>query len=209
MKTASSQLTLQTGNIIDENDIALAEIIRSETEFIDQLITRTRQLIELEDLEFKQIDLLHTTKDVLTNNQKIFGQNVNVTIQSDDAGYPVFGDTGLLEIALDEIIQNGFEAGGDITVEIEKSDNITLMIQNRLTDQMYDTLNNKSLDITEPYISLKPNKIGLGLSIASKIISLHDGIIETALDANRGMIVKIILPRPTHPHPVIMEKSGK
>ncbi len=209
LKTASSQLTLQTGNIIDENDIALAEIIRSETEFIDQLITRTRQLIELEDLEFKQIDLLHTTKDVLTNNQKIFGQNVNVTIQSDDAGYPVFGDTGLLEIALDEIIQNGFEAGGDITVEIEKSDNITLMIQNRLTDQMYDTLNNKSLDITEPYISLKPNKIGLGLSIASKIISLHDGIIETALDANRGMIVKIILPRPTHPHPVIMEKSGK
>ncbi len=198
LQTASSQLTLQAGNIIDADDIALAEIIRSETEFIDQLITRTRQLIELEDPEFKQFDLVQTTKDVLTNNQKIFGQNVNVTIQSDVESCYLLGDAGLLEIALDEIIQNGFEAGGEITVKIEKSDNITLTIQNRLTDRMYDTLDNRSLDITEPYISLKPNKIGLGISIASKIITLHDGTIETNLDTNKGMIIKIILPVPTH-----------
>jgi len=194
LQTAASQLVLQAGNIIDDDDIALAEIIRSETECINQLISRTRQLIELEDPEFEQFDLVHTIKEVITGNRSRFGKNIDVTIQSNSDSCPVLGDAGLFKTALNEIIQNGFEAGREISIEIKNSDKITLMIQNRLTDQMYETLDNKSLDITEPYISLKQNKTGLGLSIASKIISLHDGTIETRLDTNKGMIIKIILP---------------
>ncbi len=211
LQTASSQLALQAGSIIAEDDIILAGIIQSETEFIDQMMIRTRQLVELEDPEFKQFDLMEIIKEVIASNKEKFDQSVEVTFQSDDNNNClVFGDTVLLKTALDEIIQNGFETGQDITVDIKQTDKTTITIINKLTDQMYDTLDNKSLDITEPYISLKPNKIGLGLSIASKIISLHDGSIKTELDINMGMITKIILPTLTHPtHHISMEKSRK
>lgn len=194
LQTASSQLTLQSGNIIDDDDIALAEIIRSETESIDQLIIRTSQLMELEDPEFNQFDVLQSIKAVLADNQKKFDQIAEASIQSDSDTCFIIGDSNLFKIALDEIIQNGFEAGESITVEIKTLDKISITIKNRLTDQMYATLGNKTLDITEPYISLKPKKTGLGLSIASKIISLHDGTMNTNIDKNEGMIVEIILP---------------
>lgn len=211
LQTASSQLALQEGNIIDRDDIVLAEIIESETGLIDQLITRTRQLIELEDPELQQFDLIQTVKEIVAKNQEQFDHKVKTTIQSDSDHCFLLGDSELMKTALNEIIQNGFEAGENISIEIKDSDKITVTIKNSLTDQMYDTLANKALDITEPYISLKPNKVGLGLSIASNIISLHDGTIETRLDTNREMIIKITLPAPLSDHlavrtPITMEK---
>ena len=210
LQTASSQLTLQAGNVIDEDDITLAEIIQSETEFIDQMITRTKQLVELEDPEFRQFDLIPIIKEIISENQTQSKNTIGVSMQIDSDNYSVFGDPELLKTALNEIIQNGIEAGEDITVELTNLNNTNITITNKLTDQMYDTLNNNTIDIAEPYISHKPNNIGLGLSIASKIVSLHSGAIETDLDINRGMITKIILPPLTHPaHHNSTEKSRK
>ncbi|MCP4703340.1 MAG: hypothetical protein GY865_01920 [candidate division Zixibacteria bacterium] len=208
LQTASSQLALQEGSVIDKDDITLTEIIQSETEFIDNLITRTKELMELEDPEFKQFDIIDTVKNVLASNREKFSNNINVTIHADSNSCNIMGDTVLFKTAIDEIIKNGYEAGEDILIEINNSDKVTITIKNKLTKQMYDTLDNKMLDITEPYISLKQNKIGLGLSIVSKILSLHSGTIETSIETNREMIIKIILPVPRTISPTsFMEKS--
>ena len=95
---------------------------------------------------------------------------------------------------MNEIFNNALESGGDISIDIYYADKIKVVIQNSLTAETYNRLKNMKFDIYESFVSLKQNKIGLGLSIANKIISNHAGTIKSRPDSKLGMITKITLP---------------
>jgi len=59
---------------------------------------------------------------------------------------------------------------------------------------MFPKLSNNIDKIAEPFMTFRSDKVGLGLSIADKIISLHNGTLENRIDVGREMITRVILP---------------
>jgi signal transduction histidine kinase len=194
LQTAAGQLSLHSGKKINDDDVTLANIIQTESEYIDKMVSRIRQFGEIGYPNGQTIDLLELLRQVVVDTKAKFDLSPEVKFVSEIDNCLIIGDKNQLETAFREILSNSFESDGDITIEIGKGKSVDITFRNSLSDEMYQKLNDNIEKIAEPFMTLRPDKIGLGLSIADKIISRHKGILENRIDANQGMITKIILP---------------
>ncbi len=194
LQTAAGQLGLNPGKKIDDDDITLAAIIQTESEHIDKMVSRIQQFSEIACPKNQTIDLMELLRQVVVDTGTAYNSSPEVKFISAFETCITVGDRNQLEQAFREILSNSFESNGNITIEIGKAEAIDITFRNPLSEEMYQKLSNNIDKIAEPFMTFRSDKVGLGLSIADKIISLHNGTLENRIDVGREMITRVILP---------------
>ena len=126
----------------------------------------------------------------------------NVTVHLDLASdvRPVKGDSVQLQQVILNLMLNAFSAMSATgldgarrlivrTSSIDES-NVLVEVQDNGTGIAADTLES----IFDPFVTTKPEGLGMGLSICRSIIERHDGKITAANNPDRGATFSIVLP---------------
>lgn len=139
-------------------------------------------------------DLIQSTLESL--DREIKKRNVKSTLTLEPASPLVHADENLLRHVLISLIANALDAmpkGGELTVSgrIEKS-------AGRVEISIKDTGNGiprERMDkIFKPFYTTKPKGMGVGLSLAKRIIERHGGALRLESEEGVGTTVSLLLP---------------
>jgi nitrogen-specific signal transduction histidine kinase len=126
-----------------------------------------------------------------------------VRFSIEDALPPVWGDRGLLNQALMNLIVNAKEAmpeGGVITIHARMSPFFTgkggihRAIEIKIADQGIGISPENRERVFDPFFTTKREGTGLGLAFTHKIISAHRGLIEFSSVPGKGSAFSVFLP---------------
>lgn len=119
---------------------------------------------------------------------------IQPTVQLPDDLPPGRVDRALFQQALVAVITNAIEAspdGGQITLTAQhQNGTITLSIADHGPGMSADQCQRAR----HPFFTTKPGAVGLGLTIADKIIRQHQGKLEIDSGPRKGTTVKIVIP---------------
>lgn len=138
-----------------------------------------------------------------TAHQQISNQHIQLNLENTLEETTIHGNPEGITYAFEELFLNSIQAHGaseaPITVTIRRNDEGILTITIRDDGPGFDpaTLEN----VSEPFFSTRNTGVGLGLSVAKKIIEEHHGFIQTNLrSAQADWDIKIELPSTLIPH---------
>ena len=114
----------------------------------------------------------------------------------------ICGDSVLLEMAIAAVIANAIEAsplGGAVRIGVcARSEAVSQSGPNmavvRVVDGGPGIPKDQLLEVSQPFYTTKPGHEGMGLSIASRYVELHDGFIHLSSVEGNGTEVDIVLP---------------
>ncbi|OGS17779.1 MAG: hypothetical protein A3J83_06655 [Elusimicrobia bacterium RIFOXYA2_FULL_40_6] len=123
-------------------------------------------------------------------------QEVKLTEKYRHISSQITADSDYLEEALLNFIINSLEAmpnGGMLSMELSVSSNKEDVII-KIVDTGPGILDRHLNEIFDPFFTTNENRVGLGLSIAQRIIDAHKGRIEVNSDLGKGTVVRVYLP---------------
>ncbi len=171
---------------------------------VDRLNTITEQLVRFAqppELSLTPVDLEPVTRLALSElEEEIRLSNAEVVVDVPAVLPKVMADSSAIREALTYIIDNGLDAVAEnnsssirISASALSSNNATTI---RLTveDSGIGIVKEQLRDVFVPFFTTKIRGIGLGLSIAKRIIEDHRGNISVESEEGRGTRVHITLP---------------
>jgi signal transduction histidine kinase len=196
MKTSAELLSR---NVAQENAIAreMAGFIASEVDRTNSLITRFLDFARPQPLKLQTGDLtsmLDTAIERFEREQKNGKTNVTVFKNYSPDVPPVAFDAELMERVIANLLLNAAQAsppGGVVTVKTRVNDStaeITVIDRGSGIDP-------KDLEnIFNPFFTTKPDGMGFGLAIISKIVDEHGAHIAVESTPGEGSVFRIQLP---------------
>jgi signal transduction histidine kinase len=104
-------------------------------------------------------------------------------------------DAGLIKIALSNLVQNAIQAsaaGQQVEIRcVARDQNVIVLV----TDQGEGIQPQHLESIFNPFFTTKPQGVGLGLPIVSKIVDEHQGRLQVFSEPGKGTTFEITLPR--------------
>lgn len=189
-------------------DLELTDLIVAETRRIVKLLEQVEQFGNLRAPRFQEVNLHDALDRARRSAQLGFGARMQIFEDYDPSLPTVYGDTDqLLQVFLN-LLKNASEAasvkGGTIRLrtfyehsfKLRRSDGSgqVLPLQIEISDDGPGLPSDIRNNIFDPFVSGKSNGTGLGLALANKIISDHNGWI--CVDSEPGNTVfRISLPR--------------
>ena len=144
-------------------------------------------------------DILQATTMTWRSSFEKKGIAFDSQIHASVNGAIIQADAYLLELAIGHVLQNALEAteaGGHVTLQakVKCSDDSASAITISIIDSGCG-IDEKSLaNAVVPFFSSKKNHDGLGLSMASRFIEIHGGILQITSAQGNGTVVEIVLP---------------
>jgi len=144
-------------------------------------------------------DILQATTMTWRSSFEKKGIAFDSQIHASVNGAIIQADAYLLELAIGHVLQNALEAteaGGHVTLQakVKCSDDSASAITISIIDSGCG-IDAKSLaNAVIPFFSSKKNHDGLGLSMASRFIEIHGGILQITSAQGNGTVVEIVLP---------------
>ena len=188
-------------------DLELTDLIVAETRRIVKLLEQVEQFGNLKSLEKNEVNIHDVLDRVRRSAQVGFGAHMKIVEDYDPSLPAVQGDGDQLLQVMLNLVKNASEAasatGGTIRLRtyyehsfrLRRSDGEgkSLPLQVEICDDGPGLPDDIRADIFDPFVSGRENGTGLGLALASKIISDHDGWIS--VDSVPGKTVfRISLP---------------
>jgi two-component system sensor histidine kinase HydH len=192
IKASSEMLSRSVGT---ENEVAheMAGFISSEVDRCNALVTRFLQFARPLKLQLETSDLAATLDRAIALVER---ETPRVTIYKNYAlELPPFPfDAELLERVFYNLVLNAAQAtapGGTVTVKTKASaGTVEIAVIDRGSG-----IDPQNLDsIFNPFFTTKPEGVGLGLAIVSKIVDEHGGKIEVESEPKKGSIFHVLLP---------------
>jgi len=196
-----AEITLMLERKNEDYQLTLKNIIK-ETERLNYIINSLMDLVQtnVANYEFQSVrmdELIWEIKDDLSvkgNENRI---NINYNLPYDPERYTLMGNRQLLFIGISNIIKNALKFSDDKAVYCEifcDTEGINLLIRDNGIGIEPKDLNN----IFQPFFR-SPNALyypgyGIGLSLTSNIIRLHNGKIEVKSEPGEGTEFHIIFP---------------
>ncbi len=165
------------------------EELLSEARHINNVITSFLEYTKIQKLEKEEVEYKKIIK-LIIEPLKLAYPEINFIF--DEKDIKLFVDPGLFSQALRAILENSCEAQGKGNIFIsceEKRDEIIIEIKDEGEGMDEETLNK----IFIPFFSTKPSGTGLGLFLAHKVITLHNGKIIVNSKIDFGTTFLIIL----------------
>ena len=193
---------------LSQADLELTDLIVSESRRIVGLLEQVEQFGNVSAPKLKAVNI----HDVLDRARRsaMVGFAANMTILEDyDPSLPMaVGDPDQLLQVIQNLLKNATEAagggGGTITlrsyyeqslrVRRGEGERKSLPLQIEVRDDGPGLPDDIAGDVFEPFVSGRENGTGLGLALAAKIISDHDGWISVSSVPGRT-VFRISLPR--------------
>lgn len=173
-----------------------AEVLGRQIQRLDRVVQGFVKFMRPQELALKPLDLNHFLKDVAAPMEAAWGRlGVGVVFRFDPALPVIMADEELLHQAFLNIMLNAGQAmpeGGKITVTTERDEPGIVKVS------ISDTgigIPAEDLDkIFKLYYTTKPDGSGIGLSLAYRIVQLHDGLIDVVSQVGHGTSVIVQLP---------------
>jgi two-component system sensor histidine kinase HydH len=196
MKTSAELLAR---SVSKENPIAqeMAGYISTEVDRTNSLITRFLDFARPQHLRLEAGDIGTVLDQAIASfNRERPASLAGIEIYKNySPGIPpVKFDAELLERVFSNLILNAAQAsppGGVVTVKTQLlDDNVEVCVIDRGTG-----IEAKDLEsIFNPFFTTKPDGVGLGLAICSKIVDEHGGHITVESSAGEGSVFHVVLP---------------
>ncbi len=163
-------------------------------ELVGTLLDISKQISDLEDYSFKNVDLKYILNNVLqTNLIRINEKSLEIISEANDVS--INGNKQYLYILLNNLVENAVNYSNNnskIVIELKKfNENIIFSI---LSDGKAIPIEKKE-SIFEPFVKVdinsknKKNSHGLGLYICKNIVESHNGKIEVEVDGNKSKFI--------------------
>jgi two-component system sensor histidine kinase HydH len=193
MKTSAELLAR---NVEKENAIAreMAGYIQEEVDRTNSLITRFLDFARPQHLKLEKSDLAAMLDRAIDRFEREKKVDVCVYKNYSPDIPPIPFDAELMERVISNLIANAAQAsppGGVVTVKTRLvDDTVEIAVIDRGTG--IDAKNVES--IFNPFFTTKPDGVGLGLAICSKIVDEHGGQITVESAPGEGSVFRIFLP---------------
>lgn len=177
---------------LDDSDLELTQLIEDETRRIAKLIDRVEQFGDLRPAARSPVNI----HDILDRSKRAalagFASHVRFYEEYDPSLPLVAGDADQLIQIFQNLLKNAAEAvpkvGGTISIRTAYRPGVKLTLPGMRTESLPllisitdngpgipDSLNR---DVFEPFVTTKSNGTGLGLSLVSKLVADHGGVVE-------------------------------
>jgi signal transduction histidine kinase/ActR/RegA family two-component response regulator len=189
----------------------------------DSLVQRFMLFTHNDGLSQQVIDLAAIVQNAAS--VALGGSNKKIQLSQHDVPWPLTGNPGQLQQAVQNILQNAAEAmgGGTIWVEVGNvrfqeggggavGETVVRMggpeagdyVQLRIRDEGQGILARDLPHVFEPFFSRKPERQGLGLTVCESVVRWHGGFMDVDSQAGRGTVVCLYLPsRPVAGEPPV------
>ncbi|MBV9158115.1 MAG: ATP-binding protein [Acidobacteriaceae bacterium] len=123
---------------------------------------------------------------------------VNLSLRVNEKVEPFIFDPDLLKLAVSNLVQNAIQAsasGQEVEIRVENAtENIMLFVRDHGEGIQPAHLEN----IFNPFFTTKPQGVGLGLAIVSKIVDEHQGSIKVFSEVGAGTTFEMAVPKRQH-----------
>jgi two-component system sensor histidine kinase HydH len=181
----------------DDENRAIAEILISETDRLNRVITELLEIARPSDIKPKEVDIQSIFENAIRLVRADWNQNTKTKISTEikDGIKTIFIDPDRFVQVLVNIYLNSLQAmpdGGLLRTEI-RSDRDFIAIS--VTDTGRGMSQETKDQIFIPYFTTKNSGTGLGMAIVHKIIEAHNGKIVVSSEEGKGTVITIYLPK--------------
>ena len=195
MGTVKASAEILARTVSAENEVAreMAGFITSETDRANSLITRFLQFARPLELRQDKADLAQTLdRAVAMVEREAPGIAIYKNYDPDIAPFPF--DAELMERVFYNLALNAAQAtpaGGAITVKTRAAGPVAEI---SVIDRGSGIDPAQMGSIFNPFFTTKPQGVGLGLAIVSKIVDEHGGKIAVESEPGKGSVFRVLLP---------------
>ena len=190
-------LRLAKDEISPEEYTQYTKIIQNEAKRLEYIIDRLMEFGHVHSDRFFALTLTEVFDEVSKAFQLEL-ENNSVRIKFPDSATlpvtPFYGDLRLIMRAVRCIVQNGLETSANETEVTVSGDIIENQVLIQIKDNGEGILPEHLPFIFDPFFTTKFNYLGLGLTMAKRIVQVHKGHIEVDSVPNEGTKVSMILP---------------
>ena len=179
-----------------KNDQQYFNLVLSELDRINMIVGEFLVLAKPMAVEFKDIEINHLIKDVVTliNTQAVM-KNIQIIVEYEPNVPTIVCEKNQLKQVFINLLKNAIEAmpnGGiiEVKVELQREGKVSINV----SDQGVGIPEDQIPKLGEPFYTTKETGTGLGLMTSFKIIENHDGEINISSKENMGTTVEVILP---------------
>lgn len=200
----AAQLLKGETNEVDAEE--LLSLIVTETDRIQRLAESMADFGQMDDLNFEAVNIHSTLRQARLLAQST-GARVSFTENYDPSLPDVRGHADSLMQVIINLLKNAVEAihhsgkGDEIIIETayrsgmkhsSVKDNRPLPIEIRIIDNGPGIPEHIRYQLFRPFVTNKPAGQGLGLTLASRIISAHSGLIEIKSEPGRTVFALLL-----------------
>ena len=195
--TIKASAEMLTRSVPEENEVAreVAGFISTEVDRTNLLVTRFLEFARPLRLRLAPVDLTHAVDSAVANLDRN-SPHYEVTVYKNFAPEigPMMVDADLMERVFYNLLLNAAQAtpaGGAITIKTRLAGDVAeISVIDRGSG-----IEPKHLEsIFNPFFTTKPEGVGLGLAIVSKIVDEHGGKMTVESEPGKGSIFRVHLP---------------
>jgi two-component system, LuxR family, sensor kinase FixL len=177
---------------------SLVQIVDSDKR-ASEVIRRLRAMLRKERIEFQKLDINGVVRDVVRLlDSDLLNRGVSVVLDLEPSPPRVYGDRVQLQQVLLNLIVNGcdamkdMESGRTLRLRTNSSDGTSVTVS--IHDLGHGIPPDDLERIFMPFVTSKPEGVGLGLAICGTIIRTHRGRIWAANNTGQGATFHFQLP---------------
>jgi two-component system, NtrC family, sensor histidine kinase HydH len=173
--------------------VEMSGFISSEVDRTNSLVTRFLDFARPLSLKKHPADV---TKSIDRAIQQVAREDSSASIEthySPDLG-PIFIDSEMMEHVFYNLLLNAVQASPDRATVVVRTKRSGTMTEIAVTDRGTGIDPAMSETIFNPFVTTKPNGVGLGLPIVSKIVDEHGGKLSVESEPGKGSTFRICLP---------------
>jgi signal transduction histidine kinase len=204
---AGSVKLLQSISRLDEDQSKLIEIVSSESERLNKLVSDILLYCRDQRHELQEVNLVNLIEEtlVLLSHHPLFGANVRVEKRVPAKPLLIWADADKLRQVFWNISDNALKAmpdGGGLTVQVEEASEKSVRVT--LSDTGVGFTEQQLEKVFEPFQPGFSGGTGLGLAIVYQIMQGLRGTIRVESKAGKG--ARFVLELPKKPNPVVAEQ---
>jgi two-component system, LuxR family, sensor histidine kinase DctS len=190
---------IESGEFDGEEAATLLKKLATQARRAGTIIRRIHDFVRKREPKFGPVDpavLLHDTAGFIGSVARV--QGVELIVQPEPDLPIIRGDRILLEQALLNLVRNGFEA----MANMPRESRAMTMSARRRDDAIEISIADRGLGIADevaallftPFVSTKPDGMGMGLNICRSIVELHKGRLWCEPRQDRGTAFIFTIP---------------